>query len=402
MPDFARIKQLAARPSVHAAFHWIELHQPTVRRWQSELTAIPAPPFAESARAARVLALFRELGLANPRLDEVGNVLADIPGVIPSPALLLSAHLDTVFPAGTDCTVRESDDARLHAPGICDNGAGLAALLAIAAAMLHPHISPARTITFCANVGEEGEGNLRGMRHLFRANHPYAAAIVLDGSGHDVVTRALGSRRFRITLTGPGGHSWSDAGTPNPAHALARAIADLTAVPLPASPRTSLNVGRFESGLSVNAIPQSATALLDTRSESPAELARLEAALRSCVADAVTAANQSSPQAQHNSAYALTSEIVLIGDRPSGSLPDDSPLLASLTAVDRHVGLRTETRLASTDANIPLSLGIPAVSLGCGGESAGAHTLDEWFSPAGRDIALRRILLLALDLAFSL
>ena len=222
-----RIAQLAALTAVHRAFHWLHLHQPQLRQWQLEFVRIPAPPFGESARAAWFLDRFNSLGLTNVHTDDEGNVLAELSTDKPSdpppstPCILISAHLDTVFPEGTNCEPTESPDSpRIQAPGICDNGAGLSALLGIAAALRYARIVPPIPILFCANVGEEGEGDLRGMRHLFERG-PYrkriAAAIILEGSGTSaVVTRALGSLRFRVTITGPGGHSWNDAGAPNP------------------------------------------------------------------------------------------------------------------------------------------------------------------------------------------
>ena len=395
MAAFQRIQQLASQREVHAAFQWLHLHEPQLRRWQMELTAIPAPPFAESERAHWLLARFCELGLADTHIDAEGNVLGTL-GHSTRPFTLISAHIDTVFPAGTDCTPRE-DDTRIHAPGICDNAAGLAALLGIAATLQHTGLRPASPVLFAANVGEEGEGDLRGIRHIFNSgNHRIAAALILDGSGMEVVHQALGSRRFRITITGPGGHSWADAGIPNPAFALSHALAAFAATELPADPRTTLNIGSIHSGTSVNSIPMSAEAVIDTRSTAPAELDRLEAILREAVAAGVQATNILASRAQRSER--LTSTIALIGNRPSATLPADSPLLETIRAVDRHLNITTALRLGSTDANIPLALGIPAVSLGCGGSSAGVHTTAEWYSPVGREIALRRILLALLDL----
>ena len=378
-----RIARLAALTPVHRAFHWLHLHQLQLQQWQMEMTAIPAPPFAEPARAAWFLDRFAALGLSNVHLDAEGDALAEL-GPSTGPAILISAHLDTVFPAGTDCTPAESE-TRLLAPGICDNAAGLTGLLAMAAALRFAEIVPPVTLLFAANVGEEGEGDLRGMRHLFQTG-PYkdriAAAIALEGAGTNaVVTRALGSRRFRLTVRGPGGHSWSDAGAPNPILTLSRLLLAADAIPLPETPRTTLNIGTICGGTSVNSIPESASALLDLRSVDAALLAATEAALRQLCGrlDCVT--------------------LDTIGDRPAAALPDDAPLLQTLRAVDRHLNLRTEPRIGSTDANLPLSLGIPAIALGAGGTGGGIHTLAEWYDPTGREIALRRILLTLLDTA---
>jgi tripeptide aminopeptidase len=431
-----RIARLATLTAVHRAFHWLHLHQPQLRQWQLELVRIPAPPFGESARAAWFLDRFQQLGLTNIHLDDAGNVLSElapestaqensqrqndchsdperaqrVEGEEPphfayatsivqadSPIILLSAHLDTVFPADTTIEpVEEKDSARIYAPGICDNAAGLTGLLAIAAALRYANITPPIPILFAANVGEEGEGDLRGMRHLFERG-PYrtriAAAIALEGSGSSaVVTRALGSLRYRVTITGPGGHSWTDAGTLNPIHLLSQAITQIAAMKLPANPPTTINVGLISGGTSINSIPESATALLDIRSTDPTQLIATATAVHQIFDEIITS---STTQKTTNPPPKL--HIETIGNRPAAALPDDSSLLHTLRAVDRHLALRTEPRLGSTDANIPLSRGIPAIAIGAGGIGGGIHTLQEWYDPTGRETALRRILLTLLD-----
>jgi tripeptide aminopeptidase len=404
-----RISHLATLTAVHRAFHWLHLHQPQLRQWQLEIVRIPAPPFGESTRAAWFLDRFHQLGLTNVHQDEVGNVLGEIAPestnnpsegpLLPIPhsllhVVLLSAHLDTVFPADTPLDpIEPKDSRRIYAPGICDNAAGLTGLLAIAAALRHANITPPIPILFAANVGEEGEGDLRGMRHLFECS-PYrnriAAAIALEGSGNSaVVTRALGSLRYRVTITGPGGHSWTDAGTHNPIHLLSQAITRITALELPTDPPTTINVGHISGGTSINSIPESATALLDIRSTDPAQLTATAAIVHQIFEEVATTSTKKStpPKLQ----------IDTIGNRPAAALPDDSPLLQTLRAVDRHLTLRTELRLGSTDANIPLSRGIPAIAIGAGGHGGGIHTLQEWYDPTNREVALRRILLTLLD-----
>lgn len=393
-----RIISLASLTAVHRAFHWLHLHQPQVRRWLLEMVAIAAPPFGEGARAAWFLERFHALGLSNVHLDEEGNALAELApeeDASSPPVILLSAHLDTVFPIGTPCEpVERADTPRIHGPGICDNAAGLSALLAIAAALRYARIHPPVTILFAANVGEEGEGNLRGMRHLFQRSHyrdRFAAAIALEGSGTSVVTRALGSLRFRITLSGPGGHSWSDAGTPNPILLLSRALTAIADLSLPSSPLTTLNVGHISGGTSVNSIPSSATALIELRSSEPEPLHDAASQMRNLL-DATLAPFLSLPHAP---------ELLVepIGDRPAAALPRESALLTVLRSVDRHLSLHTELRLGSTDANLPLSMGIPALAIGTGGSGGNIHTLNEWYDPTGRETALRRILLLLLAVA---
>jgi tripeptide aminopeptidase len=395
-----RIARFATLTAVHRAFHWLHLHQPQLRQWQLELVRIPAPLFGESARAAWFLERFQQIGLTNIHLDDAGDALAELsPESSPAgaPCILLSAHLDTVFPAETPLEpIEEKESARIHAPGICDNAAGLTGLLAIAAALRYASITPPIPILFAANVGEEGEGDLRGMRHLFERG-PYrtriAAAIALEGSGSSaVVTRALGSLRYRVTITGPGGHSWTDAGTLNPILLLSQALTQIAAIKLPTDPLTTINVGHISGGTSINSIPESAAALLDIRSTDPGQLVATATAVHQIFDEIVTAATP-----QRATPPPVKLHIETIGNRPAASLPDDSPILHSLRAVDRHLALRTEPRLGSTDANIPLSRGIPAIAIGAGGLGGGIHTLQEWYDPTGRETALRRILLTLLD-----
>jgi tripeptide aminopeptidase len=395
-----RVSHLATLTAVHRAFHWLHLHQPQLRQWLLEIVRIPAPPFGESARATWFLDRFHQLGLTNVHQDDEGNVLAELSSESPAPrgpVVLLSAHLDTVFPANTAIEpTEEKSSRRISAPGICDNAAGLTGLLAIAAALRHANITPPITILFAANVGEEGEGDLRGMRHLFERGlyrTRIAAAIALEGSGNSaVVTRALGSLRFRITITGPGGHSWTDAGTLNPILLLSQAITHIAALELPTEPTTTINIGHISGGTSINSIPESATALLDIRSTASTQLVATADAVRQIFEETVT---PTTTQKTTNTHAKL--QIETIGNRPAAALPEDSPLLHTLRAVDRHLTLRTEPRLGSTDANIPLSLGIPAIAIGTGGQGGGIHTLQEWYDPTGRETALRRILLTLLD-----
>jgi acetylornithine deacetylase/succinyl-diaminopimelate desuccinylase-like protein len=310
---------------------------------------------------------------------------------------MLSAHLDTVFPAGTDVQV-EHDASRWTAPGISDNGTGLAALIAIARALRAAQIQPQLTILFVANVGEEGEGNLRGMRAMIAAyGSRLKAVIALDGSSIDhVTTKALASRRVEVVITGPGGHSWSDFGLPNPINALVRASVRFINTKVPASPRTTFNLGQISGGTSVNSIPHEASLKVDIRSESDDELARLESALRECIAAGVRDEMESS---RDRSRGKLEFKVDLLGSRPGGELRSDSPLLAALRAADDFVGNQSRAERSSTDANIPLSLGIDAISIGAGGNGGGAHSLQEWYDPAGREMGLQRALLTLLGVS---
>jgi tripeptide aminopeptidase len=406
------VDRLAADARVHRIFEWFSRHEREIADFQLAITAIPAPPFAEQTRTAWLRESLQPFGL-NTTIDAVGNLLAARPGLhdashSAAPSVAISAHLDTVFPTSTELNVRR-EHARLLGPGISDNGSGLAALWALAAAFHAAGIVTALPLLFVANVGEEGEGNLRGMRHIYRDhlrrssdpadNSPaptLALLIALDGAGtENVISEALGSRRFEIVISGPGGHSWSDFGAPNPIVAAAQVVNTLFRIPLPTNPRTTLNVGTIEGGTSVNTIPERAVVKVDLRSSDPKRLDELEQLLRRAVADACS---ETRSHALHARAR-LRHAIAMVGERPIGQLPAASPLLAAIHAVDVQLGIKSQILRASTDANIPLSLGLEAVSLGAGGSGGGAHTLHEWFDPAGREQALKRLALLLLLLA---
>jgi acetylornithine deacetylase/succinyl-diaminopimelate desuccinylase-like protein len=401
---FSRVTALAAQRPVHASFAWMHGNPKTIMDWQVDLTAIPAPPFGEAARSTWLAGRFAEIGLEQIETDSIGNVFGRLPAPhlaseSTGPVVILSAHLDTVFPLETSLhSVADGD--RLEAPGACDNGAGVVGMMAVAQALVQAKAQLPAPLIFLGNVGEEGEGDLRGVRHLYQHGAlagRIAAHIILDGAGSEsAVTRALGSRRFRVTISGPGGHSFTDAGTPNPIAALASALAVLTQTPLPEDPRTTMNIGAIHGGTSVNSIPENVQASIDFRSTSPEELIRLEVTLHRTVEDAVVHCNRQSRSHTARTRGQLAFHIEKIGDRPAAQLPADSALLETLRAVDRHLGLRTDLLLGSTDANIPLSLGIPALSMGAGGEGGGAHTQAEWYCARNREMGLRRVLLLTL------
>jgi acetylornithine deacetylase/succinyl-diaminopimelate desuccinylase-like protein len=398
-----QVATLAAHPAVRSALAWLRAHEPEFASWQLEMARIPAPPFGEGARAEWLRERFCVLDLQEVGIDEVGNVCALRPGSS-SHCVALSAHLDTVFPAGTPLNVRQQG-SRLYGPGVSDNGAGVTALLAVAAALQTANILHGLPILFIGNVGEEGEGDLRGMRHIFtrsRWKDAILFSLVLDGAGCDtIVAEALGSRRFEVIVRGPGGHSWSDFGTPNPILALAGAIEDFSRAPVPTSPKTTFNVGVIRGGTSVNSIPESTSMRVDIRSTSMVEMERLEAALRHALEVAVE--NESVASERRNPALrrisGLSYEIVPIGDRPAGELDADARILDVIRAVDSHLGNAAQIQRASTDANIPLSLGREAIAIGGGGSGGGAHTLQEWFDCGGRELGLKRILLTVLALA---
>jgi len=387
---------LADQPRVRAALDWFGKNLAWINEQQVDLTEIPAPSFQEEKRAAAVKVLLAAEGFP-VHIDKIGNVIAEVRGASEKEYVLLTAHLDTVFPPDTDVKVRQEGD-RVLAPGISDNGTGLAGLVAIARALHAAKIKPQRTILLAANVGEEGEGNLRGMRALIDAYRTkLQAVIVLDGSGTDhVTTKALASRRLEVVITGLGGHSWSDFGMVNPINALVRASVRFISTKVPASPRTTFNLGQVEGGTSVNSVPHEARLKVDLRSESEEELVRLESALRECVAAGV---KDEMDNARDRSKGKLEWKVDTIGSRPGGDLAADSALLSALRSADDYLGNQSRIERSSTDANIPLSLGIDALAIGAGGNGGGAHSLQEWYEPAGRELGLQRVMLTLLGVA---
>jgi tripeptide aminopeptidase len=400
-PVQEEVARLAGSPAVRAAFDQFRSLESQFALWQIEATRVAAPPFGEAARGAWLAERFCEFGLNDVQMDQVGNVFGVRPGY-GSRYVALSAHIDTVFPAATPLNIRQQG-SRLYGPGVSDNGAGIAAMLAVASVCSRVRISHGLPFVFIGNVGEEGEGDLRGMRHVFatpRWRDAIAYSVVVDGAGSDtVVAEALGSRRFEVIVRGPGGHSWSDFGTPNPIIALSRAIEILSRTPVPASPKTTFNVGVIRGGTSVNSIPESVSMRVDLRSTSMAEIDRLERALRVALEQAVAAENHVAAQHKTRKPQMVQSEVVEIGNRPAGELAGDARLLKVIRAVDAQLGNTAQVQRASTDANIPLSLGREAIALGGGGSGGGAHTLQEWFDCNGRELGLRRILLTMLTLS---
>jgi tripeptide aminopeptidase len=390
------VSKIAEESHCGRGLDWIAKNSSWVTDQQVRLTEIPAPEFGEASRGQALAALFDASGL-KVRTDETGNVIGESAGS-ESGVVLFVAHLDTVFPAGTDVHVKR-DGNRLVAPGISDNGAGLAALAGLARALSVSGVRTKKTIVLAGDVGEEGEGNLRGVRALVDSyGSRLAAVIAVDGPSTDyITTQGIASRRFEVTVTGPGGHSWSDFGEPNPITALARGIVQFSSVRVPEDPRSSFNFGLIEGGTSVNSIPSHAGVKVDLRSEDESELARLEAALRDAMKTGVKQEIGGSTAA--GSPDALRLAFRLIGTRPAGKLPNDSPLLAAIRNVDAYLGNRSRLERSSTDANIPLSLGIPAIAVGGGGKGGGSHTLDEWYDPTGRDLGLKRLYLTAITLA---
>lgn len=395
--------RLAAIPEVRSATTWFRAQEPQFALWQMEMARVPAPPFGEATRAAWLADRFRELELQDVEIDDAGNVLGFRPGMS-SQCVTLTAHIDTVFPGGTPLNIRQQG-TRLFGPGVSDNGAGVTALLAVAGALRACKVQHPLTILFIGNVGEEGEGDLRGMRHIFsqsRWKDSILSTLVLDGAGSEtIVAEALGSLRFEVIVRGPGGHSWSDFGAPNPIVVLAQAIHIFARTQVPSTPKTTFNVGVIRGGTSVNSIPESASIRVDIRSTSTAEIERLEAVLRSAIETAIAEETRVSVSRSSSAkrSLALSYEVIPIGNRPAGELDPNARILQFIRAADSHLGNSAQIQRASTDANIPLSLGREAIAIGGGGTGGGAHTLQEWYDCAGRELGLKRILLTLLALA---
>lgn len=384
-------------PHVTRALRFFETNADAITEEQILICSVPATPFGEQERAEYLSRKFSDLGLTDVEIDDEGNCLGLLKGSSPTPLLVVSAHLDTVFTADTDFTVTRRG-GKLFAPGIADDGCGLAALIAIAQAIQNERIPIEGSILFVGTVGEEGEGNLRGVRHLFtkgRWASQIDAFLSFDGPGLDRITnRALGSHRYRVEITGPGGHSWGDFGLPNPVHAIGRAISRLAGYPAPKEPRTTFNVGRIEGGTSVNSIPSHASMEVDLRSAAERELQRLDAFFRRAMREAVDEENAT----RRTGDPPLNLKVDLIGERPTGETPADSPLVEVALEATRVLGITPRLDQSSTDSNLPISLGIPAITLGAGGSSGASHSLDEWYDPRERDLGLKRGLLVILGI----
>jgi tripeptide aminopeptidase len=389
------IEKLAQNPRCARSLDWTDKNSDWMTDQQIRLNEISAPEFQEAQRGAYLKKLFEQAGL-KVHVDKTGNVIGERPGSQPQSVVLLVAHLDTVFPAGTDVSVKRNG-TRLEAPGISDNAAGLAAVIGAARAISESRVATNKTIIFAGDVGEEGEGNLRGIRALVESyGARLAAVIAVDGASSDhITTQGIASRRFEIRITGPGGHSWSDFGGPNAITALARGIVRFSSYRVPDEPRSSFNFGVIEGGTSVNSIPSSASVKIDLRSEEESELAKMEAALREAMQNGM----REEITATNSLGDALQLNFRSVGARPAGKLPDNSPLLGTVRSVDQYLGIRSRLERSSTDANIPLSQGIPAIALGGGGKGGGSHTLAEWYDPAGRELGLKRLVLITLALA---
>ena len=408
---FAPLDALFSHSRLRAARAHIERSDEATLARQAALSAIPAPTGAEAARGARVAEMFRDAGLMDVRIDEVGNVRAwyqigrsDGVGAqhaapLHHGSVVISAHLDTVFGPELDVSVARRGP-RLEGPGIADNARGLAALVTIGEALVRAQVEMRRPLLLAATVGEEGSGDLRGVRHLFGPSaHPPirpSAFIALDGAGIErIVHRALGARRYHVTYSGPGGHSWAAFGVANPANAVGRAIDRIADTPTHHAPRTSCSVVRIGGGTSLNSIPQSAWFDVDLRSEDPRALEKLDGAFQAIVREALDEENRH----RLPGTTPLTLDVRRVGDRPSGLTPRTHPLVQTAVAATRAVGHEHQLACASTDANVPIALGVPAVALGAGGRAGDAHLPTEWYENEQGALGIVRALLVTAAMA---
>jgi tripeptide aminopeptidase len=387
-----RLMQDAA---VQRAIEGVKQTEPQVIDEQMRLCEIAAPPFKETARAQAYRDAFQKAGLANVRIDRAGNVLGERPGLAPRPHLVVSAHLDTVFAEGTRVAPSRTGTI-IKGPGIADDCRGLAVVLAIVRALNAARIQTPGSVTFVGTVGEEGLGDLRGVKHLFQdeLKGRVDRFVSIDGAGSAITHIAVGSLRYRVAVKGSGGHSYGDFGIANPIHALGRAIAHIGDLQVPRQPKTTFSVGRIGGGTSVNAIASDAWMEVDMRSSDRAALRALDAAFQKALDVAVAEENE-----RWGSRGRLVLEKLVVGDRPAGRNPEDAPIVAAAVSVTRALGMRADLEEGSTDANIPMSLGIPAITIDGGGSAAGAHTLEESFDTTDSWQGTARALLIAIALA---
>ncbi len=393
----SRVKEtynlLSINLAVRKGLDFIKADHENTLAEQKQICTIPAPPFQEQTRAEDYRKRLTPLGLKDAQVDAEGNVFGLIPGTGKGPRLLVAAHLDTVFAKGTDTSVKERD-GKLYAPGISDNSRGLAALLSILRAFQASGVKTIGDILFCGNVGEEGLGDLRGVKALFRDHKDIDGFISLDSAGAEgIIFLGTGSHRYEITFKGPGGHSFSAFGLPSATHALGRAIARIADLKTPQDPKTTFTVGTVRGGTSVNSIAAEASLQMDMRSNSEKELLELEAKFLDIVKGAA---------AEENARWGsdkMTVQIKLVGDRPAGSQPPDAVIVQAAWASTEAVGQKPKLGEAgSTDANLHISLGITAITVGGGGKDGGTHSPGEWFDPAGAYLGPQRIFLTIIGL----
>jgi tripeptide aminopeptidase len=387
--------ELMNHPTVRAALDAAQRNEPRTLDLEVRICEIPAPPFHEEKRGQELKRLFEELRLKNVRIDKAGNVIGVRPGKSASPNLVFSAHLDTVFPEGTDVHVTRTGDV-MKGPGIGDDCRGLAVMLAVIRALDEGKVETPGTITFVADVGEEGLGDLRGMKSLFfdSLKGKIDKFISVDGTGLGITHIGVGSNRYKVVFKGPGGHSYGAFGMANPIQAMGRAIAKIDAIQVPVLPKTTFNVGRVGGGTSVNAIPFEAWMEVDMRSADAASLKELDNKFQAAIKEAVAEENA---RWQNKGPISVSAE--LVGVRPPGVTPKESPIVQTAMAVSRAMHIDEVLREGSTDSNVPMNLGIPAITISGGGAGTGAHSLNEAFDAKDSWRGTQRALLLAIALA---
>ncbi len=382
-------------PTMQAAFSAAERNEPRFLDEQARFCEIPAPPFKEEVRGKEFIRLFTQLGLKNVTMDKAGNVIGVRFGSKPRPNLVFAAHLDTVFPEGTNVKVTREGTV-MKGPGIGDDCRGLATMLAVIKALDDGHVQTPGTITFVADTGEEGLGDLRGMKQLFgeTMRDKIDAFISVDGAGTGITNIGVGSYRYRVTFKGPGGHSYGAFGMANPIQAMGRAMAKIDDFQVPTTPKTTFNVGRVGGGTSVNAIPFDAWMEVDMRSADKNSLKAVDAKFNAALKEAIAEENK-----RWNNKGAVSVSPEMVGLRPAGQTPENSRIVQTALAVSRAMGVQEELREGSTDANVPMELGIPAITIGGGGQAARAHSLDEMFNSKNSVDGVKRAILLAVSLA---
>jgi len=393
--DRMPVADLVQSPAVKAALAAAKANEARTIEDEIRFCEIPAPSFKESVRGEELKRVFQQLGLQNVRVDAVGNVMGDRPGASARPHVVIAAHLDTVFPEGTDVKVKR-DGAVLRGPGIGDDCRGLAVLVAIVREMKAANVSTPGTITFVANVGEEGLGDLRGVKQLFNETlkGQIDKFVSIDGTGVHVTNVAVGSHRYRVTFKGPGGHSFGAFGLANPIGAMGRAIAKINDMQVPKQPKTTFNVGRVGGGTSVNSIPFEGWMEVDMRSSDPASLAAVDASFQKAVDSAVSEENQ-----RWGKPGMITAVKELVGDRPAGSTPENSPIVRAGLEAATELGFNASLGEGSTDSNMPMSIGVPAITIGGGGRGTDAHALTESFDTTDSWKGTQHALLVTIVLA---
>ncbi len=387
--------ELMNQPAIRAAFEAVRRNEPAILELQAKVCEIPAPPFKEEARGRELERLFKDAGLRDVRIDKAGNVLGVRPGKAARPNLVFAAHLDTVFPEGTNVKVAR-DNGILKGPGIGDDCRGLAVMLAVIRALNEARVETPGTITFVADVGEEGLGDLRGMKQLFHETlkGQIDKFVSVDGTGLGITHIGVGSNRYKVTFKGPGGHSYGAFGMANPIQAMGRAIAKIDAFEVPSSPKTTFNVGRVGGGTSVNAIPFESWMEVDMRSADPAALKAVDTKFHAALKEAVDEENR-----RWNNRGAVSVSAELVGVRPAGQTSKDSAIVQTAIGVSRALEIQEVLREGSTDSNVPMNLRIPAITISGGGLGAGAHSLGESFDSRDSWRGTQRALLLAVALA---